>query len=98
MAGQADFTPDEWMILERATMAAGVIVSLAEGDVDDDEMFALMQGLRGARLGDPNQLVRELAGIPSFATGLRRGTKFADYVGPGLSLRSCAVPRVAGAG
>jgi hypothetical protein len=92
MAGQRDFTPDEWMILQRAMMAAGVIVSLAEGEVDNDEMFAMMQELRGARLGDPNQLVRDLAGIPSFATGLQPDTKFADYVGPGLeAIRSaCA--------
>jgi hypothetical protein len=95
MAGEADFTPDEWTILQRAMMAAGVIVSLAAGGVDDDEMFALMQGLRGARFGDPNQLVRELAGIPSFATGLKRGMKFADYEGPGLEAIRSATATIA---
>lgn len=91
MAGQADFTPDEWMILQRAMMAAGVIVSLAEGAVDDDEMFALMQELRGARHEDPNQLIRELARMPTFATGLKLDTKFEDYAGPGLeAIRSAS--------
>jgi len=91
MTGQADFTPDEWMILQRAMMAAGVIVSLAEGAADDAEMFALMQKLRGARLGDPNQLVRELAGIHSFATGMKPGMNFADYEAGGLeAIRSAS--------
>ena len=91
MAGQADFTPDEWMIVQRAMMAAGVIVSLAEGAVDNDEMFALMQEIRGARHEDPNQLIRELARIPTFATGLKLDTKFADYAGPGLeAIRSAS--------
>jgi hypothetical protein len=95
MAGEEDFTPDEWMILQRAMMAAGVIVSLAEGEVDNDEMFALMQELRRARFGDPNQLVRELASIPSFATGLKLDTKFADYVGPGLEVIRSASATIA---
>ena len=91
MAGQADFTPEEWSTLQRAMMACGVMVSLAEGVVDSDEIFALMQKLRGARIGHANHFIRELAAMPSFSTGLRAGTRYEDYAGPGLdAIRSAS--------
>lgn len=95
VAGQADFTPDEWATLQRAMMASGVLVSLAEGVVDADEIFALMQKLNGARAGHPNQLIRELADLPSFSTGLRGGTRYSDYRGPGLEAIRSATAMVA---
>ncbi len=87
MAGRADFTPDEWMTMRRAVVSAGVIVSLSEGGGTEDmlrEIFAVTQRLRAARIGDPNQLVRELADMPNFGSGLRPGMSRAQYEGPAL--------------
>jgi uncharacterized membrane protein len=83
-AGQADFIPDEWSILQQAMMASGVLVSLAEGVVDADEIFALIKKLREASFGHPRRLVRELTAASSFNTGLRAGTTYAGYEGPAL--------------
>lgn len=95
MAGQTDFTLDEWTTMQRALVAAGVLVSLAEGVVDADEILALMDRLGAARTGHPNPLVRELARMDNFATGLQHGTTFADYRGPGLELIRSAAAAVA---
>jgi hypothetical protein len=48
MAGQADFTPDEWVTMRGALMSAGIVVALSEGGGDDmlSEVFAITQ--RGA--------------------------------------------------
>jgi hypothetical protein len=90
MAGQADFTPDEWWTLRRATMASGVLVSLAEGVVDGDEMLALRNRRRLAEDRDASQLVRELAGS-GFSTGLQPDTTYSSYEGPALeAIRSAA--------
>ncbi len=92
MAGQADFTPEEWSTLQRAMMACGVMVSLAEGVVDADEIFMLMQKLQVARIAHSSHFIRELAAVPTFSTGLRLGTRYADYAGPGLeAIRSATV-------
>lgn len=86
MAGEADFTPDEWLTMRRAITAAGVIVALAEGGGDDmlSEIFAVTQHLRGARIGHRNQLIRELADMTHFQSGLRPGMKRAQYEEPAL--------------
>jgi hypothetical protein len=76
VAGQADFTPDEWMTMQRAMASAGVLVSVSEGGEADDmlpEIFAVTQLLSAARRGDPNQLVRELAAMRNFQTGWSHG-------------------------
>jgi hypothetical protein len=65
-------------------MAAGVLVALAEGVVDPEELHALVRKLREASIAHPDRLIRELAGTSTFATGLRPGTRFADYEGPAL--------------
>ncbi len=96
MAGQADFTSDQWMTMRRAMIAAGVVVSMSEGGGDDmlSEVFAITQHLRGARLGHANQLVRELANMSAFQSGLRPGMKRADYERPALEAIRAAVAAV----
>jgi hypothetical protein len=96
VAGQADFTPDEWMTMRRAMISAGVLVSLSEGGGADmlDEIFAILQRLRGTRIQGDNQLLRELADIPSFESGLRPGMKVAEYEGSALDLIRSAVAAV----
>jgi hypothetical protein len=84
LAGEDDFTPDEWMTMQRATIAAGVLVSLSEGGGQEDEMFAVQQALRGARMGHANRLVRELTAT-RFSTGLQANTTLAEYQGPALT-------------
>jgi uncharacterized membrane protein len=84
--GEADFTADEWATLQQAVMASGVLVSLAEGVVDADEMHALIRKLRQASTTHPNRLIRELAATSTFTTGLRAGTRYADYEGPALQV------------
>jgi len=80
VAGEANFTRDEWQTMRRAVSVVGVVVSLAEGGGDDmrEELFAITQHLRGARMTHANQLVRELAGMP-FQSGLRPGMSPVDY-------------------
>jgi hypothetical protein len=81
MAGQADFTPDEWVTMRGALMSAGIVVALSEGGGDDmlSEVFAITQRLSGAGRSHPNQLVRELASMAHFQTGMRPGMKRAVY-------------------
>ncbi|HEY4025102.1 MAG TPA: hypothetical protein VGO86_01625 [Candidatus Dormibacteraeota bacterium] len=83
MAGE-DFTEDEMTRIHAAVIAAGVMVSLSEAGGDQEEMFALQQAMRGARLTARNQFVRKVASEGGFPTGLRTGTKFAQYEGPAL--------------
>jgi hypothetical protein len=82
--GEADFTADEWEALHQAIMASGVLVSLAEGVVDADEIHALVGKLREASIAHPSRLIRELAGTSTFTTGLQPGTRYADYEEPAL--------------
>jgi uncharacterized membrane protein len=93
--GQADFTADEWAILRQAMMAAGVLVSLAEGGIDADEILALARTLREASAAHPRRLVRELAAAATFSTGLRAGTRYADYEAPALAAIRAATGIVA---
>jgi len=74
MAGRADFTPDQWLTMQRAMTSAGYVVALSEGGVIDDmlsEILAVTQRLSGAGRNHPNQLVRELASMPHVQSGLR---------------------------
>ncbi len=88
MAGETDFTPDEWLTVRRAITAAGVIVALAEGGGDDmlSEIFAVTQTIRGAGFGHGNRLVRELAAMPHFSTGLRPGMRSPEYEAESLPM------------
>ncbi|MEV8516509.1 DUF1003 domain-containing protein [Dactylosporangium sp. NPDC051484] len=94
--GEADFTADEWAILQQAMMASGVLVSIAEGVMDPEEIFALIKVLREASITHPNRFIRELTAASTFTTGLRPGTAYADYEGPALGMIHSATAIVAG--
>jgi hypothetical protein len=93
--GQADFTAEEWAIMEQAMMTAGVLVSLAEGGVDADEIFALVKKLREASIAHPRRFIRELAAASAFSTGLRAGARYADYEAPALAAIRAATAIIA---
>ncbi|MFI5783568.1 DUF1003 domain-containing protein [Nocardia sp. NPDC051570] len=76
---EADFTAEDWETLRQALMAAGVLVALAEGVVDAEEMFALIKKLREVSITHPDRFIRELAGASTFDTGLRPDTRYVDY-------------------
>ena len=82
---EADFTTDEWATLQQAMMASGVLVALAEGVVDADEIFALVKKLRDTSITHPSAFIRGLTAASTFATGLRPGTKYAAYQTPALA-------------
>ena len=97
-AGEADFTPAEWATLQHSLMAAGVLVAIAEGGVDAEEMFALIKKLREVAITHPRRFIRELAGSSSFDTELQPDTTYATYSSIAVDLiGSCAaiVGRVA---
>ncbi|MFD7449247.1 DUF1003 domain-containing protein [Kitasatospora sp. NPDC059827] len=83
-AGELDFTPEEWATLGRALMASGVLVALAEGVADPEEVIAIVKLLREASSTHPRRFVRELAAASTFDTGLRPDTRYAEYRGPAL--------------
>ncbi|WP_369390347.1 DUF1003 domain-containing protein [Streptomyces sp. CG1] len=85
-AGELDFTPEEWATLGKSLMAAGVLVALAEGVADPEEIFALVKLLREASISHPKRLIRELAEASTFDTGLRPGTRYTDYWRPALQV------------
>ncbi len=92
---EKDFTLEEWGILQQAIMASGVLVSLAEGVADADEIFALVRKLRETSLTHPNPFIRELAASSTFTTGLHAGSTYADYEGPALETIRSATAVVA---
>jgi uncharacterized membrane protein len=87
---ETDFTPAEWENLQRAMIASGMLVSLAEGAADHDELHALVRKLREASVTHPDRLIRRLAGTSTFSTGLHADTRYADYKGPALQTISSA--------
>lgn len=95
MAGRRDFSLDEWATMQRAMMAAGILVSLADGTVDADEVFVLTKELRSARFAHRSQLVHELADVPGLDARLQRGTTYATYREPGLQAIRSATSIVA---
>ncbi|MBV9026892.1 MAG: DUF1003 domain-containing protein [Streptomycetaceae bacterium] len=93
--GEVDFAPKEWATLGRSLMASGVLVSLAEGVVDAEEIFALVTLLRETGITHPRRFIRELAAASTFDTGLQPGTKYADYKEPALQAIRAATGIVA---
>ncbi|MFJ7248792.1 DUF1003 domain-containing protein [Kitasatospora sp. NPDC098652] len=94
-AGELDFTPEEWTTLGRALMASGVLVALAEGVADPEEVIAIVKLLREASSTHPRRFVRELAAASTFDTGLRPDTRYAGYRGPALETIRAATRIVA---
>jgi hypothetical protein len=92
---ETDFTPGDWETLQQAMMAAGVLVALAEGVVDTEEIFALIKKLREASITHPRRFIRELTATSAFNTGLEAGIRYADYEGPALEVIRSATAIVA---
>jgi hypothetical protein len=91
MAGRRDFASDEWATMQRAMMASGVLVSLADGAVDPDELHALSMELRGARFAHRSQLVHELAEVPVLNPEAGPQATYASQREPALeAIRSAA--------
>ncbi|MFG2844637.1 DUF1003 domain-containing protein [Kitasatospora sp. NPDC048296] len=82
--GELDFTPEDWATLGRALMASGVLVALAEGVADPEEIIAIVKLLREASGTHQRRLIRELAAASTFDTGLRPDTRYDEYRGPAL--------------
>ncbi|MET8628322.1 DUF1003 domain-containing protein [Kitasatospora sp. NPDC004669] len=93
--GELDFTPEDWATLGQALMASGVLVSLAEGVADPEEIIAIVKLLREASGTHPRRFVRELAAASTFDTGLHPDTRYAEYRGPALDTIRAAVRIVA---
>jgi uncharacterized membrane protein len=94
-AGQSDFTTEEWTALQQSLMASGVLVSLAEGTVDAEEIFALIKTLREASVAHPRRFIRQLTATSTFNTGLRPGTRYTDYKPSALETIQAAADLVA---
>lgn len=92
---ETDFTPAQWDTLHQAMMAAGVLVGLAEGVMDPEEMFALVNTLREASLTHPSRFIRELTGAATFRTGIRADTTHAGYERPALAVIRAATAIIA---
>lgn len=93
--GESDFAPADWSTLHRALMAAGVMVSLAEGVADAEEIFALVTLLRETGISHPRRFVRELAATTPFDTGLDPDTHYTAYRGSALETIRSATAIVA---
>lgn len=91
MATKADFTEDEWKLLQRGLTGAGMLVSLSDPGLRDSfsESKALAKRLREAHESSPSQLVRELAVVHRTGFGLvaTPGEVEGDTI---VSLRSAA--------
>jgi hypothetical protein len=97
MAGQRDFTLEEWATMRKALTVAGVIVALSEGGGEEmlSEILAVTQRLRRAGIDHPNQLVRELSAMRRFQSGLQPNMKRAVYEEEGLAAIRTAAGHVA---
>jgi hypothetical protein len=97
LAGQADFSSDEWAMMRRAMLGAAVLVSISEGGKEDmlSETLAVTGQLRVARLRHPNQLVRELATIARFQAGREPGMTVAEFEVQALNTLRAAAAVVA---
>lgn len=72
MATKADFTEDEWKMMQRGITGAGALVSLSDQDLSDSfgEAGALAKHLAGQRAAGPTELIRELANARGTGFGL----------------------------
>jgi hypothetical protein len=98
VAGQSDFTPEEWVTLRRAMTSAGYIVAQSEGGGAADmlaEILAVTQRLGAAGRSHPNQLVREVAAMSQLQSGMRPGLKRWEYERQSLAAIQTATSLVA---
>ncbi len=92
---QGDFTAEQWAILQQAMMAAGLLVSFAEGTVDDRDIVALTRELRRASISHPRRFIRELTAASAVSTGPRADARYADYEPAALAVIHSATAIVA---
>ncbi len=95
MAGRRDFSADEWATMQRAMMASGLLVSVADGTIDQDELHVLTMELRSARFAHRSQLVHELSDVPTLNTDSRPHTVRASHREAGLEAIRAATGIVA---
>ena len=77
--------------MQRAMMASGVLVSLADGALDREEVHALSMELRSARFAHRSRLVHELADVPTPDTEARPPATYAGLRESGLeAIRTAA--------
>jgi hypothetical protein len=79
MATKADFTEEEWKILQKGVTGAGMLVSVSDQDFTDSfgEVGALAKYLGAQRENAGSQLVQELANVRGSGFGF---TDSADEV------------------
>ena len=65
--------------MQRAMLAGAMLVSLADGSVDREELHALTMDLRDARFAHRSRLVHELADVPPLQTQPRAPATYAAY-------------------
>jgi hypothetical protein len=65
--------------MQRAMLAGAMLVSLADGSVDREELHALTMDLRDARFAHRSQLVHELADVPPLKTEPTTPASYAAY-------------------
>jgi hypothetical protein len=72
MAGKADFTEQEWEMLQKGATGAGLLVSVSDKGFFDSfkEAGALAKHLNDAREGHESPLVRELSQVRGSGFGL----------------------------
>ena len=72
MATKADFTEDEWHVLQRGVTGSGMLVSLSDRDLTDSfgEAGAMGKYLAGAQVASASPLVRDLAKTHGTGFGL----------------------------
>jgi hypothetical protein len=72
MATKADFTEDEWHVLQRGMTGSGMLVSLSDRDLTDSfgEAGAMGKYLSGAQVASASPLVRDLAKTHGTGFGL----------------------------
>ena len=81
--------------MQRAMLAGAMLVSLADGSVDREELHALTMDLRDARFAHRSQLVHELADVPPLQTEPRTPATYAAYQAGAVETIRSAVDIVA---
>jgi hypothetical protein len=77
--------------MQGAIMASGVLVSMAEGVIDDPEIHALQKELRSVRFAHPSPFIQQLADLPELNTRRRPGATYEEYRDSGLETIRSAV-------
>jgi len=93
MAGRADFTSEEWAVMQRAVVGAPLLVAVSDGGRWDlgQELHAIGEKLGEARAGHGSELVQDLADIGGAQTGFHGRMRASEVAGPALDALSAAV-------